>query len=129
MYEHEQAFIRAFVVREQRGRFLGWVRFRHSRNIFVNEIGSAGILDPRYAKLIPAAEHDVEGLLARLRNLGAPKQCYLISNCEDIDEQTMDLREGLEACHRCPIETIVSCIPGKLALLDSEVDLWLCIRR
>jgi hypothetical protein len=59
-------------------------------------------------------------LLAHLKKLGAPADCYLISAVDSLDGQTMNLAAALDAVIGIGVGTLVSCVPGKLALYEGE---------
>ena len=77
-------------------------------------------LDPR--RLVPIAKHDqtAERVLALLRQHRAPQECYLLARDPALDGTTAKLVDVLrDLVGQC--ETVVSsCIPGKLAYLETE---------
>jgi len=52
--------------------------------------------------------------------MGAPEHCYTISEHDDLDGQSANLREMLDRLVGAGIETIVSCVPGRLVYFEGE---------
>jgi len=59
-------------------------------------------------------------IAARLRNLGAPEHCWVFG--DQIDGHQMKLDGALDALVGTRSGTIISCVAGKLAFLESEEE-------
>ena len=129
MYEQEKAFVQAFVRREIRPRYSSLSK-RNQRLKLISDINRWDFLDPRYAEKLPPEEESMDAWFAVLERFGAPDECYLISEQEDIDKCAMSLRDGLSECYKNYYHaTVVICIPGKLALVHNEEVTCICARR
>jgi hypothetical protein len=117
---HGEAFVKAFVekdrrerllfeMRKHRGRFLG--RFCHN---------ALAYLDLRFVTAIKPPNSDPDQILQLLKSGGAGPICYVISTRDEIDSRFMPLDEALTAAVGFGLPSIVSCIPGKLAYLETE---------
>jgi hypothetical protein len=115
--EHIDGFCRAFIRPEKRDR-LAMLLAGKRRADGVHELAHPDLIDMRYA--IASKETDPQRLLAHLKKLGAPADCYLISAVDSLDGQTMNLAAALDAVIGIGVGTLVSCVPGKLALYEGE---------
>lgn len=73
-----------------------------------------------YSKEVPRGKRDEVSLLNILRDLGAPEECYLVASDHEMDDSFQSLafmfaEKYAEFGHG----TILSCIPGKLALFKT----------
>ena len=84
-------------------------------------------MHPDFTTLPPKGQRDEAALLAALRKLGAPVLCYVIASDDGpdfaphvLDDGFHPLAETLEQAY-CAFShgTILSCIPGQLALFRS----------
>lgn len=120
--EHEIAFIRSFVVKHKRDRMLGFVHHLTKRNLFTQELNhiASSAIDPRYLVEIPGREHRVEHLHQRLVRLGAPKDCWIMSYWNQHDGTRHTLHDALRLIVGTCSGTVLSCVPGRLAYIESE---------
>lgn len=120
MNPHEQAFVEAFINSERRERFLAVLADPRRRDIFHRQLHhpKANFLLTQYAEPIVPSQHYTQFLVPKLRPLGAPHQCWVFGNY--IDGQEMQLERALDELIGQRSGTIISCLPGKLALLESE---------
>lgn len=117
---HERAFVESFVDARRRGRFLSAFENPKRRRVFTRELchPKPTFLLFRYAEQIVRSEDKAPMIAARLRGMGAPDRCYIIGG--ELDGQEVDLDEALKSVVGWSYGEIVSCIPGKLAYLESE---------
>ena len=75
----------------------------------------------RYA--VKVTRHDAAPwtLFNLLKSKGAPDECYIFSNCESIDQRWMPLDLALQTVCGIGLGTVISCIPGRLALFEGEL--------
>jgi hypothetical protein len=129
---HETATIRAFVVPEKQKRLLGFLAKPKTRKRFVQELSHFRLLDQRF--VIPVAwnsiqisdsgqpVHGIANICRQLRLKGAGTTCWVISENEDFDGREMDLESAIGKAIDGQTTTILSCIPGKLALFVGETQ-------
>lgn len=126
MNSHERAFVESFLYAPRRERFLEALTDRKKRRVFLDEFchpSWSNFFVARYAARVDPAK-DRPGLIAaRLRKLGAPDQCYVIG--ERMDGWNLDLDKALNEVVGRSCGVVISCIPGKLAYLESENGRWI----
>lgn len=119
----ERAFVSSFLTRSARLRAeaLAHARQRRARAKYV-----AVLLDLRnyqhglYQPVDgphPLAAH----LLARLRQMGAPEACYAISENSAMDGVWVPLAEALSRTVGFGVETLLLCVPDRLAFVETEL--------
>jgi hypothetical protein len=77
-------------------------------------------LDDRYASRISPQKQKPGEILSRLRLEGAPVDCYVLSEREDIDDAVKPLEAALLESVGSGFGFFLSCIPGRLAYFESE---------
>jgi hypothetical protein len=118
----EEATILAFVVKERRERFLTLLSNpKHRRKVTASLAHpNLGWFDSRCVKSIPPSQSGKEGIASILRAKGAGKTCWAISEDRKLDAKEFDLESVLAEIVGCGMGTILSCVPGKLAYVESE---------
>jgi hypothetical protein len=122
--KHEEAVIHAFVRREKRDRFLGFLATAKNRRKFTTSLAHFRWFDPRFASPAQGIEN-VEGLL---RSKGAGQTCWVISEDSTIDGKELELGAALEYVDGRQMGTILSCIPGRLAYFEGEDEALILAR-
>lgn len=128
---HERATIEAFVVRERQARFLQFLGNAKTRRKFTAGLGHFLWFDPRFAVTIPWRTdpsrklwdrhvQGIENICSLLRSKGAEEKCWVISEDADIDGQHLELRTALDHAIGNGMGSILSVLPGKLALYVGE---------
>ena len=129
--EHEQATIRAFVVRDKRERLLSFIDSNKNRRKVTAELPHFRWFDRRFAtpvewkvdpnlKLWARWVQGIANIAQLLRSRGAGQTCWVMSGDPNIDGQEMDLESALEAVVGTEMGAILSCVPGKLAYFEGE---------
>jgi len=128
---HEAAFVRAFVILAKQGRLLELLPNRKGRESILRTLYHFRDLDLRFARQITPSEQSPEGIETLLLKLGAPHECYLVSDNRNLDARTMPLRSALEEIVGTGGGTLLSCIPGQLGYFEGEAkgDRWLLQRK
>lgn len=117
---HEEEFIKRFVISERRRRYLSLLEARKGRKKLVEALDHFDDLDTRYAKLVPANAQTINQIEVMLKRKGALEHCHVMSSNTDIDNQEMRLHDALEETVGRGAGTVISCIPGKLAYFEGE---------
>lgn len=117
---HSEAVIRAFIVKTKKERYLGFVSSAKNRGKFTKALAHFHDFDPKVLKLIPPNSQNASRILGLLKEKGAPRECFLISESQRLDNKSMELEKALEEIVGFGLATIVSCIPGKLAYYEGE---------
>lgn len=118
--EHEQAFVRAFIIADKQERYLEKLASPRRRRDITARLYHNLDYDPKYAVQVPPGEQTAEHIHARLRKLGAPESCHSIAAHAEFDGLDLPLREALEKIVGLVDGVVLSCIPGVLAYYESE---------
>jgi len=124
--EEEETFVRTFVRREDRKRWLQLLATSKSRSKITQRLydGPPGDFDPSLIQEIPHTAAD--GLLQQLGRLGAPQDCWIISAHSDDDGTVERLADAVASTYggwRVGIALI--CIPDRLAYVEAETGRFL----
>ena len=129
--EHEEAVIEAFFQPDKQERFLAFVSSRKNRKKLTQELAHFRWFDQRFAVPIPwkvdptlklAQRHaqGIENIVRLLKSRGAREKCWAISEDPDLDGKELNLEDALENMMGRDMGTILSCIPGRLAIFAGE---------
>jgi hypothetical protein len=118
---HERQFVASFIPKAKRERVLMLLSNPKRRIEFTRGLAHFDGFDERYTSPMSAAGvHTAAAALALLQNKGADQVAWVISEDQKMDNRALPLREALEAVWAGSMGTILSCVPGKLALFRSE---------
>jgi hypothetical protein len=119
---HEEAFVRAFVVSEKQARYLALLSAPKRRPSLLNRLNHQLFLDvdPALAVRIESQQQTPKGIEMLLRKKGAPQICHVISSAKDLDGRDLALRQALDAIVGFGMGTVLCCIPGNLAYYEAE---------
>jgi hypothetical protein len=117
---HEEAVIKAFIVKPKQERMTSLLANPKRRAAVLNKMDHFGDLDLRSAHSFASALHDPSSIEQLLRSKGAPPTCYAISENSSIDGRFLPLIEALTAVRSFGFGTLLSCIPGKLGYFEDE---------
>lgn len=129
--EHEEATIRAFVIRERQERFIYLLADSKRRQKFIRELGHFRWFDARFASAVPwkvdptlslwgRHTQGIENIWKLLKAKGAGQFCWAISHNAKVDGQEIELKSALEDLAGHSTGIILSCIPGRLAYFEGE---------
>ncbi len=138
-FPHEQATIKAFVIRARQERCLYLLGDPKRRRKFLAELGHFRWLDRKYVTVAPwnpdpnlsLWERHLDGINKihkLLQSKGAGNTCWAISQNGEIDARELQLDEALENAIDSDSGTILSCIPGRLAYFKDEEESLLLSR-
>jgi len=94
--DQEIALVNAFVVRNKRRRYVGFLGSPKRREKFLRRLYHFNEFDPAFVVGLSGATDSSDGLLAELRRRGAGKECYVISVCEKLDGTTRPLAQAID---------------------------------
>jgi hypothetical protein len=118
--EHEEGLVRAFVIRSKQERMLELLRKPKRRRDVLVTLPHFRDLDPRFARIVPQP-HAASSILRLLQSRGAPAECYVVSEDEDLDARIMPLASALDAVVASGMGTLLSCIAGRLGYFEGEM--------
>ena len=120
MNVHEVGFAREFIIPAKRDRYLSLIGSVKGRKKILAGLHHIRDLDGRYAKLIPSNQQSAESIYQMLKKKGAPELCYVMSEDRHLDQTEMALREAVFEVEGSNFGTLISCLAGKLAYLETE---------
>lgn len=128
---HEEALVNAFIVRERRERWLELLKSsKHRRKITVSLAHPhPAWFDARYVKqILPSQGHAID-IYETLRAKGAGATCCTISEASSLDGRELNLKFALNEVVGSQLGTILSCLVGELAYVESEEGRFILERR
>ncbi len=125
---HEEEVIRAFILPNQRDRYLEFLTTPKKRTKFIGQLAHFKHLNPKFAFSVPSGEASASALLKLLKAKGAGPKCWIASENRELDAQEMDLETALKATIGYGMGTIISCIAGKLAYFEDEDERYILQR-
>jgi hypothetical protein len=117
---HEEEFVRAFIVPTKRERYLEMVRKPKKRIKFLAELAHFNSLNPKYEVKLRPRDQNPTDVAALLRSKGAGPTCQVTAEWSLLDGREMKLEEALKETIGAQMGTIISCVPGKLAFFENE---------
>jgi hypothetical protein len=88
-----------------------------NRDKWLKKLAHSVSMHPKFSIEPPKGARDPDALLAALRALGASDVCYVIASDSGLDDSMQDLGAMIrDASEHFGHGTILSCIPGKLAM-------------
>ncbi len=125
---HEEETIRAFIKRSKRERYLGFVSHASTRTKFTYALAHFSDFEPKYIWRIAPSRQNPKEIERILRAKGSPGLCYLISEHSELDKREFSLSEALEEIVGRGMGTILSCIAGYLAFVETEDERYILER-
>jgi len=124
MRPEEEAFVRRFVVRGTRERWLTQLASPKARSKITSRLyhHATDDFDSKYVRELPHL--DAPGLVALLRDRGAGADCFVISNADD-DGTQQPLSDAIERHLGWGYGSVLICVPDRLAFVETEVDRFL----
>ena len=125
---HEEETIRSFIPRRKRERYLGFVSNPRTRTKFTHALAHFRDIDASCKRLIIPSKQNPKEIERILVAKGSPGFGYLISEDSNLDGKELQLREALEEIVGRGMGTILSCIPGCLAFMETEDERFILER-
>jgi hypothetical protein len=125
---HETSLITAFVKRSKRDRYREIVSDSRLRHKFTGQLAHFKDLDPQYRLPIPSNKLFVENIARELDKRHSPKIVFAISEDPGLDQKEVLLVEALQQIVGRGMGTILSCLPGRLAFVETEDERFILER-
>jgi len=125
---NEHALIAAFVKRSKRDRYrqiLSKPRLRHK---FTDQLAHFTDFDPKYRLRIPSNKLFVDNIAHELQKRHSPNIVFAMSEDPRLDQQELPLVEALKQVVGRGMGTVLSCIPGRLAFVETEDERFILER-
>jgi hypothetical protein len=117
---HEEAVIKAFIVKPKHRRMISLLANPKRRGTVLSKMYHFRDLDSRWAHRFEPRLQNPASIGELLRSKGAPAVCYAVSTNSEIDGRFTDLNNALMAIVGYGHGTLLSCIPGKLGYFEDE---------
>jgi hypothetical protein len=124
----EHALIAAFVKRSKRDRYREILSNPRLRHKFTDRLAHFADFDPRYRVRIPSNKLFVHNVATELYRRHSPSVVSAISEDPKLDQKELPLIEALERIVGSGMGTVLSCIPGRLAFVETEDERFILER-
>ena len=125
---NEHSLIAAFVKRSKRDRYREFLSKPRLRHKFTNRLAHFADFDPQYRLSIPSNKLFVDNIALELEKRHSPKIVFAISEDPALDQRELPLVEALNQVVGRGIGTVLSCIPGRLAFVETEDERFILER-
>ena len=125
---NEQSLIGAFVKRSKRDRYREILSSPRQRYKFTSQLAHFTDFDPKYRVLIPGGKRLVDNIARELRKRHSPSIIFAISEDPALDQKELPLLEALRMTVNRGLGTVLSCIPGRLAFVETEDERFILER-
>jgi hypothetical protein len=117
---NEQLFIAAFVKGSKRDRYREIVSDPRLRHKFTHMLAHFTDFDPKYRVSIPSHKLFAGNIARELQKRRSPAVVFAISEDPRLDRKELPLGEAVDRTVGRGMGTILSCIPGCLAFVETE---------
>jgi len=125
---NEHSLIAAFVKRSKRDRYREILSNPRLRHKFTNQLAHFTDFDPKYRLPIPSNKLFVNNIALELQKRHSPKIVFAISEDPALDQKEVPLVEALKQIVGQGMGTVLSCIPGRLAFVETEDERFILER-
>lgn len=126
--ENEHSLIAAFVKRSKRDRYREILSNPRLRHKFTNQLAHFTDFDPKYRLPIPSNKLFVNNIALELQKRHSPKIVFAISEDPSLDQKELALVDALKQIVGRGMGTVLSCIPGRLAFVETEDERFILER-
>jgi hypothetical protein len=124
----EQALIAAFVKRNKRDRYREILSNPRLRHKFTSQLAHFKDFDPKYRLSIPSNKLFVDNIAIELQSRHSPNIVFVISEDPALDQKELPFFEALKKIVGGGMGTILSCLPGRLAFVETEDERFILER-
>ena len=125
---HAEALIATFVKRNKRDRYREMLSDSEHRRKFTSKLAHFDDFDPQYRLPFESSKLFADNIARELVKRKSPSVVYLISEDPTLDQQELPLGEALTKVVGRGMGTVVSCIPGRLAFVETEDERYILER-
>lgn len=125
---HEQALVSAFVKRNKRDRYREILSDPRLRHKFTSQLAHFRDFDPKYRVPLASRKLFVGNIAAELHKRHCPTIVFAISEDPAIDQKELLLTEALAKTVGSGMGNVLSCIPGRLAFVETEDERYILER-
>jgi hypothetical protein len=120
MVRNELSLIAAFVKRSKRDRYREILSDPRLRQKFTSQLAHFTDFDPKYRLPLPSNKLFVDNIAIELQKRQSPNIVFAISEDPALDQKELSLVEALSQIVGRGMGTVLSCIPGCLAFVETE---------
>jgi hypothetical protein len=124
----EHSLIGAFVKRSKRDRYREILSNPRLRRKFTDQLAHFTDFDPKYRLPIPSDKLFVDNIARELQKRNSPNIVYVISEDPALDQKELPLIEALKRTVGRGMGTVQSCIPRRLAFVETEDERFILER-
>lgn len=125
---NEHSLIASFVKRSKRDRYREILSNQRLRHRFISQLAHFADFDPRYRVPIPSNKLFVDNIANELKKRHSPSIVFAISEDPKLDQKELPLLEALREIVGRGMGTVLSCIPGRLAFVETEDERFILER-
>jgi hypothetical protein len=125
---NERSLVAAFVKRNKRDRYREILSSERLRHKFTNQLAHFTDFDPKYRVPIPSNKLFVDNIARELQKRHSPNIVFAISEDPALDQKELRLTEALKQIVGRGMGTVLSCIPGRLAFVETEDERFILER-
>ena len=125
---HEHALIAAFVRRSKRDRYRDILSNPRLRHKFIDQLTHFRHFDSKYQLSLPSEKLFVDNIAIELQKRHSPAIVFAISEDPALDQKELPLVEALKQIVGRGTGTVLSCIPGRLAFVETEDERFILER-
>ena len=126
---NELSLIAAFVNRNKRDRYREFVSDPRLRHKFTHQLAHFMDFDPKYRLSGPSNSLFPDDIARELQKRHSPNIVFAISEDPALDQKELPLVEALQQIVGRGMGTVLSCIPGRLAFVETEDERFILERR
>jgi hypothetical protein len=126
--QSEQSLIAAFVRGSERERYRDIVSDPRMRHRFTDQLAHFTDFDPKYRLSIPSNKLFVDKAARELQKRNSPTVVFAISEDPRLDQKEFPLVEALTQIVGRGMGAVLSCIPGRLAFVETEDERFILER-
>lgn len=125
---NDLALLAEFVKSSKRARYREILSNPHLRHKFTDKLAHFTDFDHEYRLPIPSRKLFVDNIVIELRKRHCPNIVSAISEDPALDFKELPLREALKQTVGSGMGTVLSCIPGRLAFVETEDERFILER-
>lgn len=125
---NEQALIAAFVKRSKRDRYREILSNPRLRHKFTSRLAHFADFDSKYRVAIPSNKLFAGNIAIELQKRQSPNVVFAISEDPRLDQKEVQLVEALKEIVGSGMGSVLSCIPGRLAFVETEDERFILER-
>lgn len=125
---HELALVARFVLSKKRDRYRELVCDPRQRHRFISKLSHFADFDFRYRIPIASGRLFAGNTAGELKRRRSPDRVFVISEDPALDQQELNLADALQRTIGNGIGSVLSCIPGQLAFVETEDERFILER-